>query len=312
MTPARPKQARPVAPHQGQISRRKLLRRATPYLFVLPLLIFIAVFTYWPIASSVNLSFREWNFLTPEKPFVGLRNYQDLLTQHAFWNAVKVTVLFTVISVPLRLWLALAIASYLVRETLPSRLLRGALFLPSVTSTVSIGVVFSWIFATDGGMMNTVLAALGGPKVPWMQDPALALYVLIFLNMWKQLGYDVVIYIAGLQAVSPELYDAAAVDGGGRWHVFRRVTVPLVMPTTYFLLVISVIEAFQVFTIVDVMTRGGPAGATDMLVYMLYRVGFTLFDIGTGSALAVLLFLLLIGLALVKSRILGRRVHYEA
>jgi len=312
VTPARPKQARPVAPRQGHISRRKLLRRATPYLFVLPLLIFIAVFTYWPIASSVNLSFREWNFLTPEKPFVGLRNYQDLLTQHAFWNAVKVTVLFTVISVPLRLCLALAIASYLVRETLPSRLLRGALFLPSVTSTVSIAVVFSWIFATDGGMMNTVLAALGGPKVPWMQDPALALYVLIFLNMWKQLGYDVVIYIAGLQAVSPELYDAAAVDGGGRWHVFRRITVPLVMPTTYFLLVISVIEAFQVFTIVDVMTRGGPAGATDMLVNMLYRVGFTLFDIGTGSALAVLLFLVLIGLALVKSRILGRRVHYEA
>jgi ABC-type sugar transport system permease subunit len=302
----------PAVPRQSQIARRKLLRRATPYLFALPLLLFIAVFTYWPIASSVNLSFREWNFLTPEKPFVGLRNYQDLLTQHAFWNAVKVTIIFTVISVPLRLCLALAIASYLVRETLPTRLLRGALFLPSVTSTVSIAVVFSWIFATDGGMMNTVLAAVGGPKVPWMQDPALALYVLIFLNTWKQLGYDVVIYIAGLQAVSPELYDAAAVDGGGRWHVFRRVTVPLVMPTTYFLLVISVIEAFQVFTIVDVMTRGGPAGATDMLVYMLYRVGFTLFDIGTGSALAVLLFLLLIGLALVKSRILGRRVHYEA
>lgn len=304
--------ARPVSSHPEPHAQRRFLRRATPYLFALPLLLFIAVFTYWPIVSSVNLSFREWNFLTPEKPFVGLRNYQDLLSQHAFWNAVKVTVIFTVLSVPLRLCLALAIASYLVRETLSSRLLRGALFLPSVTSTVSIAVVFSWIFATDGGMVNSILAAVGGPKVPWMQDPALALYVLIVVNTWKQLGYDMIIYIAALQAVSPELYDAAAVDGGRRWHVFRRVTVPLVMPTTYFLLVISVIEAFQVFTIVDVMTHGGPAGATDMLVNMLYRVGFTLFDIGLGSALAVLLFLVLIGLALAKSRILGRRVHYEA
>jgi ABC-type sugar transport system permease subunit len=299
-------------PRLAPVARRSFLRRATPYLFALPLLIFITAFTYWPILSSVNLSLREWNFLTPDKPFVGLENYRTLLSQHEFWNALHVTVLFTVISVPLRLGLALAIASYLVREALPSRLLRGALFLPSVTSTVSIAVIFSWVFATDGGMANSLLSAAGGPRVPWMQDPALALYVLIFVNTWKQLGYDVIIYIAGLQAISPELYDAAAVDGGGRWHVFRRITVPLVMPTTYFLLVISVIEAFQVFTIVDVMTQGGPAGATDMLVNMLYRVGFTLFDIGLGSALAVLLFLLLIILALIKSRIVGRRVHYEA
>ena len=148
--------------------------------------------------------------------------------------------------------------------------------------------------------------------VPWMQDPQLALYVIIFVNTWKQLGYDVIIYTAGLQAISMEYYDAAAVDGGGRFHVFRRVTFPLVMPTTYFLLVISVIDAFQVFTIVDVMTRGGPAGATDMIVNMLYRVGFTLFDIGTGSALAVLLFIFLIALAVVKARVIGRRVHYDS
>jgi multiple sugar transport system permease protein/sn-glycerol 3-phosphate transport system permease protein len=300
-----------VARRSGH-ARRSLLRRATPYLFALPLLLFIAVFTYLPIASSVNLSLREWNFLRPDKPFVGLKNYRTLLSQREVWNALRVTVIFAVISVPLRLGLALAIASYLVRETLPSRLLRGALFLPSVTSTVSIAVIFSWVFATDGGLMNGILAAFGGPKVPWMQDPTLALSVLIAVNTWKQLGYDVIIYIAGLQAVPPELYDAAAVDGGRRWHVFRRITVPLVAPTTYFLLVVSVIEAFQVFTIVDVMTRGGPAGATDMLVNMLYRVGFTLFDIGQGSALAVLLFVLLIALALIKSRVLGRKVHYEA
>lgn len=289
-----------------------MLRTLTPYLFVGPLIAFIAVFTYIPIVSSLNLSFRHWDFLSPDMPFVGLDNYRALLSSRDFWNALKVTALFAVLSVPLRLALALAIASYLVRETLSSRLLRGALFLPSVTSTVSIAVVFSWVFATDYGMVNALLVKLGLGKVPWLQDPSLALWVLIAVNTWKQLGYDIVIYIAGLQAVPQELYDAAAVDGGRRLHVFRRVTVPLVMPTTYFLMVISVIEAFQVFTIVNVMTHGGPAGATDMLVNMLYRVGFVLFDIGQGSALAVLLFVLLIVLALVKSFVVGRKVHYEA
>lgn len=287
-------------------------RKLTPYLFVAPLMIFIAVFTYVPILTSLNLSVRQWNFLTPDMPFVGLRNYEELFASAEFWNSLRVTTVFAVLSVPLRLGAALAIANWLVRETLPSRLLRGALFLPSVTSTVSIAVVFSWVFSTDYGMMNALLGWLGLGRPQWLQDPHLALWVLILVNTWKQIGYDIVIYIAGLQAIPQELYDAAAVDGGRRFNVFRRVTMPLVMPTTYFLLVISVIEAFQVFTIVNVMTRGGPAGATDMLVNLLYEIGFELFDIGRGSALAVILFVLLVALAILKSRIIGRKVHYEA
>lgn len=289
-----------------------MLRKLTPYFFVMPLMISIAVFTYIPILTSINLSVREWNFLSPDMPFVGLRNYEQLLSSRELWNSLWVTTLFAVLSVPLRLGLALVIAGYLVRESVHSRLLRGALFLPSVTSTVSIAVVFSWVFSTDYGMVNAILGVVGFGKVQWLQDPYLALWVLIFVNTWKQLGYDIVIYIAGLQAIPRELYDAASVDGGQRLHVFRRVTLPLVMPTTYFLLMISVIEAFQVFTIVNVMTRGGPAGATDMLVNLLYEIGFVLFDIGRGSALAVMLFVLLVALALLKSRIIGRKVHYEA
>ena len=286
--------------------------KLTPYLLVLPLIAFIAVFTYVPIFTSLDLSVRSWNFMSPTKPFVGLDNYGRLFASAAFWNSLTVTAWFAAISVPLRLGLALAIASYLKREALSSRLLRGALFLPTITSTVAIAVVFSWVFSTDYGLANAVLGWLGFGKVPWLQNPQLALFVLIFINTWKQLGYDVIIYIAALQAVPQELYDAAAMDGGRRMQVFRRVTFPLIMPTTYFLLVVSVIEAFQVFTVIDVMTRGGPAGATDMLVHLLYRTGFVLFDIGTGSALAVLLFVLLIVLALIKSRVIGRKVHYES
>lgn len=287
-------------------------RKLTPYLLVAPLIAFMAVFTYVPILTSLDLSFREWDFLSPEKPWVGLENYRQLFASHDFWNALRVTALFVAISVPIRLALALGAASLLARQTTATRIMRGALFLPSVTSTVSIAVVFSWVFATDHGLANAALGLLGLPRLNWLQDPTLALWVIVMVNTWKQLGYDVIIYVAGLQAIPPELYDAAAVDGGRRGHVFRRVTVPLVMPTTYFLLVVSVIEAFQIFTIVDVMTRGGPAGATNMLVNELYKVGFTLFDIGQGSALAAMLFLILVVLALVQSRLVGRKVHYEA
>ncbi|WMT86381.1 sugar ABC transporter permease [Pelagibacterium sp. 26DY04] len=289
-----------------------MLRKLTPYLLVAPMIGFIAVFTYIPILTSLDLSFHDWDFLSSHRPFVGFKNYELILNSHEFWNALRVTAIFTAISVPLRLALALIIASFLVRETAAARILRGAFFLPAVTSTVSIAVVFSWVFSTDYGMANNLLQSVGLAKVQWLQTPWLALAALIVVNTWKQLGYDIIIYIAALQAVPSELYDAAAVDGGKKLHVFRRVTFPLVMPTTYFLLVVSVIEAFQIFTIVDVMTNGGPAGGTTMLVTLLYRIGFNLFDIGQGSALAVMLFVLLVILAFVKSKILGQKVHYAS
>ena len=288
-----------------------MIARLTPYAMVLPIVVFILAFTYWPILVSFDLSFRHWDFMSSDKPFVGLLNYSELVRSDEFWNSVTITLIFTAISVPLRLALAIAIARYLTTESKTVRALRGAFFLPAVTSSVAIAVIWSWIFSTDAGVANALLNNLGIAKVPWLQTPSLALWVIIIVNTWKQLGYDIVIYVAGLQAIPEDLYEAAKMDGGKRWHTFRRVTFPLVMPTTYFLLIVSVIEFFQIFTIVDVMTQGGPAMSTDMMVNMLYRTGFTLFDVGKGSALAVLLFVFLVVLTVLKSRILGKRVHYE-
>jgi sn-glycerol 3-phosphate transport system permease protein len=288
-----------------------MIARLTPYAMVLPIVVFILAFTYWPILVSFDLSFRHWDFMSSDKPFVGLLNYSELVRSDEFWNSVTITLIFTAISVPLRLALAIAIARYLTTESKTVRALRGAFFLPAVTSSVAIAVIWSWIFSTDAGVANALLNNLGIAKVPWLQTPSLALWVIIIVNTWKQLGYDIVIYVAGLQAIPEDLYEAAKMDGGKRWHTFRRVTFPLVMPTTYFLLIVSVIESFQIFTIVDVMTQGGPAMSTDMMVNMLYRTGFALFDVGKGSALAVLLFVFLVILTVLKSRILGKRVHYE-
>ncbi|MCL9775660.1 carbohydrate ABC transporter permease [Vibrio methylphosphonaticus] len=287
------------------------MKKLTPYFFVLPCILLIGIFTYWPIVSSFFYSFHSWNFLSSDMPFVGLDNYRYLLEGDEFKNSLIITLIFVVVSVPIRLGLALFLANFLVTETKLVRFLRGAYFLPSVTSTVAISVIWSWIFATDFGLINSILAVFGVDKVTWLQSPMLALWVIIIVNTWKQLGYDMVIYVAGLQAIPKELYEASQVDGGKKLHVFRRVTFPLVMPTTYFLLIISVVESFQIFTIVNVMTNGGPAFATDMLVNLLYRTGFELFDIGQGSALAVILFVILLALAVVKSKLIGKKVHYE-
>ncbi|WP_353500073.1 carbohydrate ABC transporter permease [Vibrio chaetopteri] len=287
------------------------MKKLAPYLFVLPCILLIGIFTYWPIVSSFFYSFHSWNFLSNDMPFVGLENYRNLLGGEEFRNSLIITIVFVVVSVPIRLGLALLLANFLVNETKLIRFLRGAYFLPSVTSTVAISVIWSWIFATDFGLVNSLLAILGVDKVTWLQSPMLALWVIIIVNTWKQLGYDMVIYVAGLQSIPKELYEASQVDGGKKFHVFRRVTFPLVMPTTYFLLIISVVESFQIFTIVNVMTNGGPAFATHMLVNLLYRTGFVLFDIGEGSALAVILFIILLVLAVVKSKLIGKKVHYE-
>jgi multiple sugar transport system permease protein/sn-glycerol 3-phosphate transport system permease protein len=283
----------------------------TPYLLVAPAAGLLALFVYWPIAHSIWLSLHAWDFLRADAPFVGLANYRDLLASGEARNSLRVTVLFVLLSVPPRLLLALLLALALVRETPFRRGVRAAVFLPVVTSSVAVAIVWSWLLATDGGLVNLLLTGLGLARVPWLTSTETAIVALALVAVWKQLGYDLVIYIAGLKAIPPEYREAAALDGAGFWAGLRFVTLPLLMPTTLFLLVIAVVDSFQTFTLVNVLTQGGPAFATDLLVNLLYRVSFVYFDIGRGAALAILLLLLLLGLTWLKLRVVGRRVHYE-
>src|SRR5690606_5476367 len=158
--------------------------------------------------------------------------------------------------------------------------------LPYVTSSVAISVIWSWMFNTDIGIINAVIMALGFPRIPWFQDTDLALLAVGIVAIWKQLGYDVLLFIAGLNAIPEDYYEAARIERAGRWQRFKAITFPLVAPTTLFLLIVSVIDSFQIFTLVNVMTRGGPANGTDVLMNFLYYLSFTLFDISSGSALA--------------------------
>lgn len=282
-----------------------------PYLYAAPALFFLGVFVYWPILYSAWLSLHEWDFLRADRPFVGLANYKGLLASPEALNSLEVTLVFVLLSVPPRLVLALLLAQALMRETPFRRFVRSALFLPVVTSSVAVAIVWSWLLATDIGLINLALAGLGLGRVPWLSSTATAIVALAMVNIWKQLGYDLVIFVAGLKAIPVEYQEAAMLDGAGRWARLRWITLPLLMPTTFFLLVVAVIDSFQVFTLVNVMTQGGPAYSTDVVANLLYRTSFVYFDIGRGAALAILLLVLLMALTWLKFATIGRRVHYE-
>jgi multiple sugar transport system permease protein/sn-glycerol 3-phosphate transport system permease protein len=283
----------------------------TAYLYILPAVGLLCLFTYWPILFSFILSFFRTDLLSGSMTFVGLTNYAELLRDASFTNALRVTFLFTLITVPARLALALALAHVLRRGSRPVRFLRGAYFLPYVTSSVAVSVIWSWMFNTDMGVVNFGLGALGFERVPWLQSPTAALWAVAIVAIWKQLGYDILLYVAGLNAIPQEYYEAARIDGARPKRLFTSITWPLVAPTTVFLLVVSVIDSFQVFTIVNVMTFGGPAEGTNVLMNHLYYLSFILFDISKGSTLAVVLFLFLAVVTAVKLTVAGGRVSHE-
>jgi ABC-type sugar transport system permease subunit len=280
------------------------------YLYILPALLFLAVFTLWPTIYSVILSFQRWDFLSTTRPFIGLTNYQALFTSAEFRNSLQLTSLYVALSVPVRIVLALILAHTVVANTRLNRLLRGVFFLPVISSAVSISLVWRWLFNTDAGLINALLTGLGGTAVPWLINPRMALIAIVIVSIWNQIGYDIVLFVAGLQAIPQDYQEAAQIDGANAWNVFRHITWPLLTPTTFFVLVVSVIGAFQVFTIVNVMTGGGPALGTDVLINLLYRRAFIFFDIGRASALAVLLLFILLILTAMQFWFAGKRVHY--
>lgn len=287
------------------------LDRALPLLFLLPCLGFLALFFYWPILYSVWLSLFDVNLLSGRMRWQGLGNYAELAASPEFRRSVRITLGLVLVSVPLRLCLALLLALALTGEERVTRILRGTFFLPYVVSTSAIAVVWSWMFQTDLGLINAGLRGLGLPGVSWLASDRTALFAVALVNAWKQLGYDMVLFVAGLAAISPALYEAARIDGASRWRQFRDITLPLLMPTLFFLLVISVIDTFQIFTLVSVMTKGGPALSTDVIVNFFYRMGFVRLDYGTASAVVVILFAILLALTALKVVGVGRKVSYD-
>ncbi len=291
--------------------RREWLEWLTGYAFLAPSFLVLAVFIYFPVAWAFGLSLYKWRILRGEPAFIGLGNYQLLLTSEEFWQAIGNTLYFAVGSIPTGMALALFIALLLNRPMRALPIYRTAYFLPTVTSMVAVSVVWMWIYHPDVGLLNYGLTLLHLPTIRWLNDPRWAMPALILLGIWRGLGYNVIIYLAGLQNVPQHLYEAAQIDGANRWQLFRHVTWPLLTPTTFLILIMAVINSFQAFTEFQVMTQGGPLGSTTVVVYYLYQQAFQQFNMGYGSALAVVLFLIILGLTLIQNKMLGERVHYQ-
>ncbi|MBI4542523.1 MAG: sugar ABC transporter permease, partial [Gemmatimonadetes bacterium] len=248
----------------------------------------LAVFSLAPVAFTLYLAFHHWDLLAPAKPFVGLANFRELGRDPLFWTALRNTALY-VLYVPITMAAALGAALLLDRRRGGERLVRAVVFLPYVTSTVAIAIVWQWIFNHDFGLLNYLSSLLGLPPVDWLGRPASALAALVCVTVWTQVGYQMVIFLAGLQGIPRSYYDAALVDGATAWQRFRAVTLPLLRPVVLFVLVTGIIAGFQVFTLVYMMTEGGPLHSTDVLVYRIYQTAWEFLRFGYASAMAIVL-----------------------
>lgn len=280
-------------------------------LFLAPTIVGLALLSAGPIVAALGISLTKWDLLTAPQ-FVGLDNFVALIGDHRFQIALRNTSFYTFVSVPVGMVLALGLALALNQPLRGIALIRTGYFLPVVTSATAVGLVWAWIYAPSGGILNQVLEVLGLPAQKWVSDPFWAMPSIIAMSVWQGLGTSVIVFLAGLQGIPQEYYDASAVDGAGRWSRFRHVTLPLLTPSIFFNGILALISAFQVFDQVYVLARPGkPTEATVTLIYFIYENGFKNFKMGYAAAASWVLFLIVAGLSVLYFRSQRRWVHYQ-
>ncbi|MEO0458878.1 MAG: sugar ABC transporter permease [Cyanobacteria bacterium P01_A01_bin.114] len=276
--------------------------KGTVWLLLAPALILLSIFVFWPIAYLGYLSFTTGSFTRAGIHWVGLRNYVRLFGDSDFWQVMGNTVYFTTATVVPSVLMPLGLAVLLNRLSMFRGLLRTAYFIPSVTSLVAAGLGFRWLFQNEGPV-NALLLGLGGPSLPWLNSPVWAMPVLIILSIWKQIGFNMVVFLAGLQTIPRSRYEAAELDGAGPWQQFRYITLPGLQPTLVFGVVTTLIFTLRSFEPVYVMTGGEPLNSTNILVYYIYEQAFSQFDFGYAAAAATVLMFGALGLVYVQLRI---------
>lgn len=305
--------------------------KISPYLYLLPAFALLLAFRLGPIVMSFVISFYKWTILGTGD-FIGLENYRILMTDEKFWQSLGNSVWLVAFVVPASIVLPLFFAVLLNQIKALKSLFRIVYFMPFVTSLVAVSIVWKIIFNEQTGLANTFLGWIGispqgwlseargifeiffssiGIAIPkWMAGPSQALFAIIIMTIWKGLGYNTIIYLAGLQNIAKEYYEAAEIDGAGKMKQFWRITVPLVSPTTFYVLMMTTIVSFQAFAQVYLMTdKGGPSGSTNLIVYYIYQKGFDAQEMGYASAVALVLFVIVLGLTLVQKK-LEKHVNY--
>ncbi|MCC6867899.1 MAG: sugar ABC transporter permease [Burkholderiales bacterium] len=286
---------------------------AMPYAFVAPVVAVVGVFVYWPLLYSIYLSFFDWNFVSPVKEFVGFDNFTRVANDPRFHRALWGTLVYIVALVPAQVLLPLGLALLLwpIRKSRAQSFYRVTLFSPTVISFSVAALLWLWIFHPLQGILNKVIFDVGFAKVNWLSNPNTAIWCVIVVSVWKTFGFNLLLYLAALEAVPSDYIEAASLDGANGWQMFRLIRFPLITPTFFFVLVTTVISVNdEVFGAINVMTDGGPFDRSSNIVYYLYEQGFRMFQIGSASAVSLLIFVGTAILTWVQFRYVERRVHY--
>ena len=292
-------------------ARKKRWRQwITGYLMILPNFLGFFIFMLAPIIATVVLGFTEWD-LVNNPQWVGFANYKNLFGDRIFWLSFRKTIWFTLLNVPIQSFLALLIAVFLNRKLKALNLFRTLFIIPWICMSVAVGLTWTWLFNTQFGYINHVLTTLGFERIGWLTSDKLALYAVIFVNIWQYLGWHIILLLAGLQIVPQELYEAATVDGANNWMKFWKITIPMISPIFFYDLVVNMIMTLQIFDLPFAMTNGGPGNATRVFNLYLYQKGFSFLQMGEACSMGVVLFVLIMVATFLVFKFLGSRVNYE-
>ena len=289
----------------GQIGRKLL-----PYAMIAPALLLFIVFVLYPVIYMLYVSFFDWNMIG-DMTFIGFDNYTKMFTSSDFRTILMNTFKYILMYVPPTIIISLLLALYLKRNTKINRLLQAAVFLPYIVSMVSISFVWTWMMNADTGLFNYWLGLIGLDGINWLGDTKWAMFSLVLVNVWRGLGYYVLIFLAALQGVPENLYEAAALDRAKSFTVFFKITLPMISPTLFYALLMCIIAAFKTFESVSIMTGGGPGNSTNVLTYYIYQQGFQYYKTGYASAMGVVMLIMVGALTLFYFGVLQKKVHYQ-
>lgn len=296
--------------YKPKSSPKKRRQWLTGYLMILPNFLGFFIFMLAPIIATVGLGFTEWD-LVNNPQWIGLANYKNLFGDRIFWLSFRKTIWFTLLNVPIQSFLALLIAVLLNRKLKALNLFRTLFIIPWICMSVAVGLTWTWLFNTQFGYINHVLTSLGMERIGWLTSDKIALYAVIFVNVWQYLGWHIILLLAGLQIVPQELYEAATVDGANNWMKFWKITIPMISPIFFYDLVVNMIMTLQIFDLPFAMTNGGPGNATRVFNLYLYQKGFSFLQMGEACSMGVILFGLIMVATFFVFKFLGSRVNYE-
>ncbi|PWW31311.1 carbohydrate ABC transporter membrane protein 1 (CUT1 family) [Cytobacillus oceanisediminis] len=279
----------------------------TPYLFLLPGSIILGAFIFYPMLNAIWLSFTDYNMVT-ESSFIGFENYKELFADKLFWKVLGQTFLYLIVVVPILVILPIFLAILVNQQVKGISFFRSAYYVPVVTSMVVVGIMWKWVYA-DTGILNYFLQSIGiiDEPVHWLTSTSTSIFAVMAVTIWKGLGYYMVIYLAGLQSIPSDLYEAADIDGASKWKQIIHITIPLLMPSILIVSIMSSISAMKVFEEIYVMTGGGPLNSSKTLVFYIYQEAFEKLKMGYASAAGVVLFLITLVLSIINIKMMGKK-----